>query len=96
MFVGVLLMAALGCVWADDYVDDVYFWPKSTVDTPASSTKEHTSKKVSSSKERPTDDPREAHERPTDDCRDTVLVTFLPQESETVVKCIVRRIECVE
>ena len=88
LIVGVLLMVALGCVWADDYVDDVYYSPQPK-DLPASSKGEvqNESRAVPQSvnEEKVSQSTSEVNED------GTITIEYLPQTTDTVVVIRVKK-----
>ena len=88
LIVGVLLMVALGCVWADDYVDDVYYSPQPK-DAPAPSKGEvqNESRAVSQSvnEEKVSQSTSEVNED------GTITIEYLPQTTDTVVVIRVKK-----
>lgn len=88
LIVGVLLMVALGCVWADDYVDDVYYSPQPK-DLPAPSKGEvqNESRAVSQSvnEEKVSQSTSEVNED------GTITIEYLPQTADTVVVIRVKK-----
>lgn len=88
LIVGVLLMVALGCVWADDYVDDVYYSPQPK-DLPAPSKVEvqNESRAVSQSvnEEKVSQSTSEVNED------GTITIEYLPQTADTVVVIRVKK-----
>lgn len=83
-FVGVLLMVALGCVWADDYVDDVYYSPQpwgKKVEQPASSVGKVQNESMVVSNE--TKSTSQSVSGAKEDGK--ITIEYLPQTADTVV-----------